>query len=386
MFRNRCLQNNFSSSKNISHVLMDGGVLSVPFDRLDNFYQICVQCIKEGENIFVVEQKTQCYNFFLDIDYKDTVVLDIDQIQPISKTIFSKVKNFCKDDQKVIVSVSKPKKKDGLIKTGIHINFPDLFVDQHGAIQLMYHIIHTLNNIYPDIDWFKYIDPSVYGSLNNKTKGSGFRMPWSHKRSKHEECKGQGCESCNQSGKITENEYLPIFMLYQNEEILLSQEPTVEMLHLTTVRSSRNESTCVSIPDAVEMPKVIQKVEKTFTKAQTRNEIFDNDLSPLLETFIRKYLPGQKDARVLKIFKNKTTFLILTNSKYCENLGRNHSSNHVYFLVRNFDSTICQKCFCTCETTEGRKHGFCKDFEGRKNNLTSRICEIMFDNTKKKKR
>lgn len=380
-FKRICSNNNFNNKSNISHVLMDGGVLSIPFDRLDSFYELCVQCIKSNEPIFVVEQKTEFYNFFLDIDYKNENQLEFDEIQTISKTIFSKVKKFCKEDQKLIVSISKPKKKDGKIKTGIHINFPGLVVNQEGSIQLMYHIIHTLSTIYPETDWFKFIDASVYGNSKNKTKGSGFRMPWSHKKSKHEECQGKGCEVCQNTGKITEGVYLPILELYKNEEKFLDQTPNVEMLWLTTIRTDCSESDCINIPEAVELPKVVQKVEKSFTKAQTKNEIVDSELNALLETFIRKYLQGQENSRVTKIFKGKNNYLIQTNSKFCENLGRNHSSNHIWFYIYNKDQTICQRCFCTCKTTEGRRYGFCKDFSGRKSKLSPKICEIIFKKT-----
>ena len=45
MFKQLCNKHDFVSGKNISHVLMDGGVLSVPFDRLNDFYSVCIQCI-----------------------------------------------------------------------------------------------------------------------------------------------------------------------------------------------------------------------------------------------------------------------------------------------------------------------------------------------------
>jgi len=35
MFKNLCYKHNFNSNQSISHVLMDGGVLSVPFDKLN---------------------------------------------------------------------------------------------------------------------------------------------------------------------------------------------------------------------------------------------------------------------------------------------------------------------------------------------------------------
>ena len=383
MFRNLCSKNNYFSNQDISHVLMDGGVLSVPFDRLDDFYKDCIQCIKNDEKIFVVEQKTKNYNFFLDIDYKDDVPLSPDEILDIASTIFLKVKQFCDSDQKLIISISKPKKKDQKIKTGIHANFPGMVVNQKGAINLMYHIIHELCSVYPDKDWFQFIDPSVYGSLERGTKGSGFRMPWSHKKSKHVECGGNGCPECNHTGKLTEGEYLPIFYLNRTSKIELDQEPTIELLKLVTLRTL--ETKCIEIPEVIkQIDEKKKKKEGGFTKAQTKNELFDSELNAYLETFIRKFMKGQENARLTKIFKNNKSFYIQTTSKFCENLNRSHSSNHIWFLVDSKTQTICQKCFCRCETTEGRRHGFCKDFSGRSHKLTPKICEIMFPNTKKK--
>jgi len=345
---------------------MDGGVLSVPFDRLNDFYEICIQCIKAGEKIFVVEQKTETYNFFLDIDYTDESALEIDAILSISQTIFSKVKKFCSADQAVIVSIAQPKPKDGKIKTGIHLNFPGIVVNQNGAIQLMYHIIHTLNNIYPETDWSRFIDPCVYGDLHKQTKGSGFRMLWSHKMSK----------GLNRGEKIVEGEYLPIYILKKTNVISIHQIPSLDMFWLTTLRVEQSQLT--EIPEAVHIEKKVYKKEGSFTKAQIKNEIKDSDLCAYLETFVRKYLKGQENARITKIFKNNRNYYIQTTSKYCENLNRSHSSNHIWFLIDGKEKTICQKCFCKCETTEGRRYGFCREFSGRKHFLSSRICEIIF--------
>ena len=81
MFKEWCAVQGFSTSVNLSHVLMDGGVLSVPCDRLEEFYRVYVNCVKSGEPIFVVEQKTDIYNFFLDIDYKDSEALTLERIE-----------------------------------------------------------------------------------------------------------------------------------------------------------------------------------------------------------------------------------------------------------------------------------------------------------------
>ena len=385
MFRELCLQNGFLNGRNISHVLMDGGVLSVPFDRLNLFYEICVQCIKSNEHIFVVEQKTEIYNFFLDIDFNDDDALDLGDILRFSKIIFSVIRQFSSEEQLAIVSTSNPKKKGTKIKTGIHINFPGLIIDKTNAIQLMYHIINSLKEEAPEYDWFRFIDPSVYGTLGNNSKGSGFRMPWSHKKSKHDDCKGSGCEVCFNTGKVTEGVYLPVYVLTSQKEKILKKDNYKNTLWLKTIRTENKLADVLQIPEVVNFEKITQtkKKEGEFTKNQTKNEIFNSDLKVFLETFIRKNLEGQKDARVSKIFKNKTSYLIQTNSKYCENLKRSHSSNHIWFYIDLKDKTICQKCFCRCETTEGRRHGLCKNFSGRKSFLNSKINEIIIDNKKK---
>ena len=78
MFKNWCVSQKINGATNLSHVLMDGGVLSVPFDKLNDFYEKYIEAIASGEKLFVVEQKTPVYNFFVDIDYKDTTSLSID--------------------------------------------------------------------------------------------------------------------------------------------------------------------------------------------------------------------------------------------------------------------------------------------------------------------
>ena len=382
MLKQWCYKQGFCNARNLSHVLMDGGVLSVPFDRLDEFYEVCVKCINNGHKIFVVEQKTEVYNFFLDIDYKDTEALGIDSVKSICLDICQKVESLG-IKSRCIVSVAQPKPKDDLIKTGIHMNWPDIPVDQTGALTLMYHIVGTLNSLRLDKDWREYIDQSVYGDIETGSKGSGFRMPWSHKKGKHTECKGLGCMVCDNTGKLTEGEYLPIYEFVNGTLELTDQEPSVERLKMVTVRT---ESDPICIPAAKEIPKVKRaKKEGAFTAAQTKNEVDNPELKLLLETFVRKYLPGQKNARLQKIFKNKNTFLVGTTSKYCENLGRSHHSNHVWFMIRD-DKTIQQKCFCRCETMEGRKAGFCKDFSGKKQVLTKAISDILFPPAKKKAR
>ena len=369
MFKRWCAQQKFNNATNLSHVLMDGGVLSVPFDRLNEFHEKCIEAIKSGENLFVVEQKSEKYNFFVDIDYKDDKALTLDEIKDICKIICDKVKRH--GGKECLICVSPPKNADKYVKTGVHLNWPDFVVDQASALALREHILVALSKAKGKTDWNEIIDSAVYGDLRRKTKGSGFRMPWSHKMAKHMPCGGQGCEDC-QSGKVVQVAYLPIF-IYKDGPLSallkIGQEPDVEILKMSSIRTNKPQHVTIEPPSSVIK-------EGSFSEAQTKDELHDDELKSLVEDFIQKNMEGQGTAIVKSLFKHKETYLVATNSKYCENLKRSHNSNHVWFYVSG--SVIAQKCFCRCETIRGRRDGFCKDFYGRKHILTPKIIERLY--------
>ena len=51
MFKRWCKDQGFANNSDLSHVLMDGGVLSVPFDKLNDFYEKCVEVYNSGEKL-----------------------------------------------------------------------------------------------------------------------------------------------------------------------------------------------------------------------------------------------------------------------------------------------------------------------------------------------
>ena len=369
MFKRWCKDQGFANNSDLSHVLMDGGVLSVPFDKLNDFYEKCVEVYNSGEKIFVVEQKTENYNFFMDLDYKDDEEMSFEQVKSVCKVICDKVSKFGGKD--ALISVAQPKPIDTLIKTGIHINWPGFVVNRSSALGIRDHVINTLNLAYGSRDWKDIVDISVYGNNSRNTKGSGFRMPWSHKKGKHEACAGQGCELCNNTGKETQSEYLPIFIYKHGPSSTLEkteQKPSVDILHMATLRTQGME------------PVIIEgtREEATFTTLQTKNEFKDQEALLLVEAFVRKNVEGQTTASITKMFKYNKQFLVSTNSKYCENKKCNHNSNHVWFHI--VGDTIAQKCFST--TNVLRQYGFCKDFSGRRHQLSKKITDILYEDGK----
>ena len=362
MFKSWCTQNGFLKKvPNPSHVLLDGGCLSVPFDRLNEFYEKYIEAVKADEKLFVVEQKTTTYNFFVDIDYKDDVSLGIDIIEDICEVICKCVKKFW--GKECIISVAKPKRSGTKIKTGVHLNWPDFVVNQEIAVYLRNYIISDLFSFSRDVPWDTIIDSSVYGNPDRKTKGSGFRMPWSHKMSKG----------------VVEGMYLPLFRYTWPLSTLVRIEPTPDtsILRASAIRTDKEVTISIDLTNS-------KRKEGSFTAEQMKNEVCDTRLRNLLETFIRKNMSGQGEAYITKIFNSKNTFLVSSTSRWCENTQRKHNSNHIWFLISG--KQILQKCFCTCPTLDGRKDGFCKDFIGRRHELTNEITSILYPNKEELKK
>ena len=371
MFKSWCVQTGFLKKvSNPSHVLLDGGCLSVPSDRLNEFHERYVEAVKRGERLYVVEQKTETYNFFVDIDYKDKEALELDEIKDICKVICDKVKRHGGKD--CLISVSPPKKCGDLVKTGVHLNWAGFVVDQTSALALRDHILVALSKAKGrGTDWNEIIDTSVYGNANRRTKGSGFRMPWSDKKAKNDAWNGQGCTGCD-GGKIDQLAYLPVFV-YRHGPLStimnITQDPSMETLRMAVVRTDEPQTTHVTPPSTVVK-------EGTFTAAQMKDEVHDDTMKSQIEEFIRTNMEGQGNAYVPKMFKKKDTYLVSTTSKYCENLKREHGSNHVWFIISG--QTILQKCFCLCPTLRGRRDGFCKDFCGRRHQLPPSIISVLY--------
>ena len=145
------------------------GSLSVPSDRLSEFYDKYIESVLSGEKIYVVRQKTKYYNFFVDIDYKAEEALNLNDIQDICKIICNKV--MTKGGRECLISVAQPKPAGDKIKTGVHLNFPGFVVDQKSAIALREHILVALYIAKGSEDWESIIDSAVYGDITKRSRG-----------------------------------------------------------------------------------------------------------------------------------------------------------------------------------------------------------------------
>jgi len=277
-----------------THVLMDGGILFVPTEETQEFYQSYVDAIKLGTKLYVVEQKTDLFKFFVDLDYKAQEKLKDEDLFQFCTIIHQALETH----SRCLISRARPRPvAEGLIKSGVHIHWPDLIVTRNQALQYRSKIILKLTEDF-SFEWDRIIDASVYG-------GSGLRMLWSHK-------------------KPTGDPYVPWKDLNGNG---FSKEPDVNLLALFAVR----------------------------TDEEPRNdEVLENN-GPL-EEYIRKYLEGQERTRIKKVQRHDHDgWFAQSDSKYCERIHKGHKSNHSWFSIRS--GRVSQRCFDEeCREFRGQEH------------------------------
>ena len=303
-----------------THVLMDGGILQVPYEQLDEFYVECVHAVRLGKKLYVVEQKTDVFKFFVDLDYKGPEALPDDVILNLVEVMHSVVQTG-----RCIIARAEPRIVDTQVKTGVHIHWPDVFVTKSEALALRTRILLELPD---DPEWSQRIDASVYG-------GSGLRMLWSHKRDR---------------GSADSGPYVPWRDLDGN---VFKPTPSAETLKLFALRTNEvsNESVNVEITCAP------------------------------LERYIRRNLKGQERANVRRVMRKGTDWIIVqTDSKYCERIQGEHKSNHVWFGIKG--ELICQMCHDDeCNSIASEKNAnLPKRFSGREYILSPSIVEELRSN------
>jgi Prim-pol 4/Herpesviridae UL52/UL70 DNA primase len=287
-----------------THTLMDGGILYVQDEDMDAFFQVYIEQLKHRK-LYVVEQKTHVFKFFVDLDYKAPDKLKDEALLAVCEVIHDAIGS----PGRCCIARAQPRpvkdpsgQRASLIKSGVHIHWPDLRVTKQEAISLRSRILLALPEV-QEVDWAQVIDSSVYG-------GSGLRMLWSHK-------------------KPSGDPYVPWRTLDGSE---FSKEPNLETLALFSIRCKANEK---------------------------KDEVSEAIIaSEPIEEFIQRYLPGQRRTQVKKIQRmeeGSDAWYVQTDSKYCERIRSEHRSNHVWFMLNK--GRISQRCFNEeCKGFVGSEH------------------------------
>ncbi|GAQ91009.1 hypothetical protein KFL_007120130 [Klebsormidium nitens] len=354
-----------------THLLFNKGRLQILRDAEAAFLETYAKWIEDGRDLFVIEQRTSpTFRMFVDLDYETKKEVSKDELktvcQCIQRTVLEQVGEHAA--RCVVSCADKPKAtKDGLLKTGVHLVWPDIQVDSENALRLRTWVLAGLHETFGQNDWPKMVDISVYTR-------AGLRLNGSIKRAECT-CRGRddACNRCQGKGEVFDRrKYAPLVCYAgpsESPELLeLCMSSISARVRLTSIRvpfGEEREST--HIPQCESMLELEPELQERCHQGKGSRLEADNTLMGLLtrelgEAFPSCFKDGEELSDIVQMSGDDGNpyFLVHTNSCFCHNLGRCHNSNRVYFYIDS--QRLLQKCFCTCNTTEGRKMGLCSQY------------------------
>jgi len=317
---------------------------------------------------------------------------------------------ICQRDH--IIESHEPK----VCNIGVHVIMPNLHVDATMARVMREAAVGRFLKLYGPMEhvqnpWSTMLDDQVY-------LGNGLRMLGSRKTLKCRACKGnpeqkRNCIKCRGWGKEDIGRvYAPWRVLKVTnigevaedvEELTrLTRDMThqvvttsVRLFNVATTLGWKPYSGCPSIPHIgngsevvlVHGKKQLRFKENLAVLNRIRNKInipYDHEKYEMVEEYIRNMInPKYRNISITNIFTNSTGKWYIIEpvgdgSNYCMNVGRDHHSNGIYFLMTQ--KGIFQKCYCRCNTTQGRRFGLCKEYTSQLFPMTKQIKSLFFQN------
>ena len=299
-------------------------------------------------------------------------------------------------------------------KTGIHLVWPFLRVNSELALKIrlawIQHFEKRFGRRHPENIWEDVFDSTVF-------LANGLRMVGSDKMNPCPSCKGRRPKSgiceiglCDGVGKFPANRIYRVVDAIARDgsvDVNLLEEATscgVREIMFTSIRSWDRSTTPheepewfdpLFFPDEWErhksifnptaamrrkrreglgmLPENIQGAKRLGINDRPRIDVKDSRVQ-ILQKWIKndKMMPPHRIPDVYR--RTEITdmtefpgdkpgfpyFILRTDSHFCLNRMGEHNANSIYFLVN--EKGLFQKCFCNCETTEGRRKGKCMDF------------------------
>lgn len=326
-----------------THLLLDGGKARVPDESHGAFLNAYASSLARhpGRRPCVVELRTPVFKMFLDLDTRFCGLAQAEaarQGEESVRDLLARLSALVSPGGTALVCVADRVKKEGeeSWKLGFHVVWPDVLVTAPTALELRRRMLEHLGAELPAASlglcsaWDSVLDASVYTS-------NGLRMPWS--------AKGRG-----------DTRFYELRWVLTGEGRLQGAAPSSvsavrECLHQLSIRTFSKDPTLRLAPDAD--PADADDSARVVPKCLAA---YSDVLTPLAASLPVEFL-GQKFTGLMA---TEHCFMLRSTARFCFNLGRAHRTNNVYFVLTRRGVT--QRCYCRCETAEGRKYGMCKDF------------------------
>ena len=284
-------------------------------------------------------------------------------------------------------------------KTGVHILWPELFVTSEQVWEIRESVIADLAKTFgprggPMNVWRDVVDLAVYKAC------TGLRMMGSRKTDTCPLCKGKKgaevCTQCGNRGKIDAGRpYAPLFATDSNGR----RDKTIEnvyrsnyyqLLKDTKIRYTGESTPGFCIPAGAPTYATSNQTKALSLNKHGREKIpvvarmvpADAPEHETMQAFFRETQPAHyKDVVVDSVKRVKDREFIVhvtgTNCRFCQNVGRNHKSNRIYFLVT--PKGVVQRCHDASDVLDSdMKYGLCRDYASNALAIPPALLGILF--------
>lgn len=347
-----------------SHLLLDGGVLSVPPPAAEEFIAQYAKGVvrRRVERLpCVVERRTPVFRMFFDLDaHMDEALAAAllagewpPGVHTVLRTIIGAVLGTYERSSAVVVCIAdSPKPKGDLVKLGIHLTFDDVFVNAATARAVRDLVLERLADVPNPFanEYDAIVDEAVF-------KGSGMRLPWSAK-------KGDARvyvpvaefaavdATAGSGGQQPCGQLCGAFRTLDPDAIGASVAAAREILRRVSLRSFRAPtSSPIALPEDPQDTRAA-----SLTHASLREYA---DVLPAIEAAI----PDQySDGRITAVIVGEHSLIFRHSSKWCANVGRKHVTSNTYFLLTKLGLAQC--CYSRKADGPDRAWCSCEDFKG----------------------
>jgi hypothetical protein len=328
----------------VSHLLLDGGVLSVPDESASEFIgAYALGVVKAGRNKpCVVETKTPVFRMFYDLDAHTATDAAPDAFDVLKLVCDTTAACFgaCSDavcSDAVVCMTNEPKRLDnGATKFGIHVTFDHIFADSATALAVRERVLEALANVPSPFanDWSQVVDAAVF-------KGSGMRLPWSVKKGEDDRW------------------YVPIAEYVNGSWTRIERpETSVSVVRSLLARSSLRyfgSSTPCELAAHAEIGSLARGGScGSLTHASLREHA---DVARVVESLVS----GTYRGNVTAVLVGTHAVIFRHDSKFCANVNREHTTSNTYFLLT---PRGLQQCCYSRKDASPDLGCQCRDFKG----------------------
>lgn len=324
-----------------THLLLDGGKARVPDDAAGAFLNAYALAVVRAHRPCVVELRTPIFRLFLDLDVKIVKTVDTFDFGAVMALLQQRATAMfgLQEPPRAVVCATQPREVDGCIKAGKHVVWTNVFVTSSTALAFRQAVVTDLDAAMPDActkPWSTVVDACVF-------QANGLRMPFSEKG------------RCNSATYVPTEVWLGEASTTVEEEAVRGVSAVRGWVRELSIRTFGKDET--PLAEGVEVALEPEEGTSSGVRGTTKSLAPYSSVLPALDAALPVEFAGQ---RFTSLVQTDTCFLLRSSGQYCLNLGRRHNSCGTYFVLTR--KGVRQKCFCRCETTEGRKYGMCKDF------------------------